>query len=143
MAPGVDLTTWWPAIAGAIIVVVLLAAVRAGSAAAQRAHTARDARRMFTAQERAAGFARANNQCEFARWVIFRCTRTASHGDHFIPWSQGGATSMANFVAACPTCNTTKGAHMPRRIDRVLMASRRRSYFPVSVPRAAGEWARR
>lgn len=119
--------------AGALL--VLLAAV-----ALRPRHAARDARRMFSAAEREAGFARAGNQCEFTRWVFFRCTRTAAHGDHFIPWSKGGATSMRNFVAACGTCNTSKGAAMPSTMARALMAARRRRYFPLNVPRDAGEW---
>lgn len=138
MNVGSDALSWLPLVAIAGII-ILLAVVALRSAS----RDARDPRRMFTAQERAAGFARAGNQCEFARWVFFRCTRTAAHGDHFIPWSKGGATSMTNFVAACVTCNTTKGAHMPSRLDRNLMAARRRRYFPATVPREAGEWARR
>lgn len=99
----------------------------------------RDPRRVFSGAERALGFSRAGNQCEFARWVVFRCSRTAAHGDHFIPWSKGGATSMRNFVAACPACNLAKSAHTPGRLAAALVSSRRRRYFPEGVPRAVGE----
>lgn len=134
MGPDLFADVLWP-VWVAVVIVVLLAARLAA-----RGSGARDPRRMFSTAERTVGFARAGNQCEFARWVFFRCTRTATHGDHFIPWSKGGATSMRNFVAACPTCNTTKGAVMPSRAARSLMAGRRRRYFPVGVPREAGEW---
>lgn len=119
----------------------LCASVALTAAATRGARrTIRDPRRAFNETERMAGFLRAGAQCEFARWVFFRCTRTASHGDHFIPWSKGGATSMRNFVAACATCNMTKGAVMPSRLSRTLMAARRCRYFPSGIPRDAGEW---
>lgn len=121
-------------VAGAIAFGIVVVA-----SAAHRRPSERDPRRMFNAKERTAGFQRAQNQCEFARWVFFRCTRTASHGDHFIPWTKGGATSMRNFVASCPTCNTTKGAAMPSASAQRLMAARRTRYFPSGIPRDAGE----
>lgn len=125
--------------AGSILAIVcVLVIIRART----RAGAATDPRRMFSADERRRGFERASQQCEFARWVVFRCTRTAIHGDHFLPWSRGGATSMANFVAACGTCNVTKGAHIPSRAARALMAARRRRYFPAGIPNTAGEWYR-
>lgn len=99
----------------------------------------RDPRRMFTADERRMGFQRAGNQCEYARWWVWRCTRTAEHGDHFVPWSKGGATSMQNFVAACPRCNTSKGARMPSALDRGVIRARRRQYFPAGLILDAGE----
>lgn len=105
----------------------------------RRRNTAFDPRRMFTAEERRIGFARAGNQCEFTRWFFFRCTRTASHGDHYIPWSRGGATSMRNFAAACASCNIAKSAHLPSEIDKVLLQARRARYFPSVLPRDAGE----
>lgn len=123
---------WWALVAIVVIAIIFTAA--------RKRSAARDPRRMFTTNERVAGFARAGNQCEFSRWVFFRCTRTASHGDHFIPWSRGGATTMRNFVAACATCNTTKGAAMPSRLARALMAARRAAYFPAGIPRDAGDW---
>ena len=36
--------------------------------------------------------------------------------DHVIPRSRGGRTEWENIVAACRTCNTRKGNHMPREI---------------------------
>lgn len=122
----------WPALA----LVVMVALARAGAGRQKRT----DPRRMFSADERRAGFERAGNQCEFARWMFFRCTRTASHGDHYFPWSKGGATSMLNYVAACARCNTSKGARMPTALDRALLRARRARYFPAHIPRDVGEW---
>jgi len=100
----------------------------------------KDQRRMYTADERAMGFTRSGGQCEYDRWMLWRCTRTAAHGDHFYPWSKGGATSMRNFVAACPRCNTSKGARVPTVWQRARIERRRRRYFPRPLPVTAGEW---
>ena len=37
--------------------------------------------------------------------------------DHVIPRSRGGRTEWENIVAACRTCNTRKGNHMPHEIS--------------------------
>ncbi|MEJ1191872.1 HNH endonuclease [Pseudarthrobacter sp. CCNWLW207] len=39
--------------------------------------------------------------------------RPAEHGDHFYPRSEGGSTSLQNFVAACARCNRAKRARIP------------------------------
>lgn len=116
-----------------VLVGLVFAAVR------RRDTETRDPQRMYTTEQRELGFERAGRQCEYARWHLFRCTRTAQHGDHFIPWSKGGATTLANFVASCPRCNTSKGAKMPTVFDRLMLEARRRRYFPQATPRSAGE----
>ncbi len=35
------------------------------------------------------------------------------HADHYVPLSRGGSNYQENIVAACPTCNTSRGAKMP------------------------------
>lgn len=107
-----------------------------------RVRGSKDKRRMYTTDERMMGFARSGDQCEYDRWWLWRCTRSAQHGDHFFPWSKGGATSMRNFVAACPRCNCSKGARVPTFLERARIESRRRRYFPHAVPVEAGEWYR-
>lgn len=94
--------------------------------------TARDARRRdplrrFTKQQRREGMARAGGQCELGVGA-HRCSRAAEHGDHFYPWSKGGATSLQNFVAACSRCNRAKSAWIPsptlqKRIERRRLAA--------------------
>lgn len=96
--------------------------------------------RMYSSQQRAEGFARAENRCEMDGWLPgLRCRRPAQHGDHFHPWSKGGATSMSNFVAACATCNMSKSNRMPAPWQGWLIAARRRRYFPAGIPRRPGQ----
>lgn len=42
------------------------------------------------------------------------CAGAAATGDHVIPESRGGATEDDNVLAACGTCNTSKGARTLR-----------------------------
>ncbi|WP_308208511.1 HNH endonuclease [Microbacterium paraoxydans] len=128
-----------PWILAAVVALTVLTVVLLVS---RRRPGARDERRMYTSMERAQGFGRASQQCEYDRWLLWRCTRTAQHGDHFYPWSRGGATSMRNFVAACGRCNTSKGARIPTSSQRLRIERRRRKYFPAGTPVGVGEWVR-
>lgn len=106
--------------------------------------TARDARRRdpvrrFTRQQRRDGMARAGGLCELEAGFRRRCSRPAEHGDHFYPWSRGGATSLQNFVAACARCNRTKGARLPSPGRQRRLEHRRREYFSPSDSPAVGE----
>lgn len=38
------------------------------------------------------------------------CDGSANTGDHVVPRSRGGASTVENVVAACSWCNTSKGA---------------------------------
>jgi hypothetical protein len=121
-------------VAGAFIVMVVLIRVVARSR-----QVPKDPSRLFSANQRAEGFARAGGRCELEGWGFTRCRRPASHGDHHYPWSRGGATSMGNFVAACAKCNTSKGAKVPGFFTTLRMQARRRRYFPPGSIVAAGE----
>ena len=99
----------------------------------------KDPTRMFTPNQRLEGFARAGGRCEFEAWMFIRCHKDAHHGDHHYPWSKGGATSMANFTAACVRCNTSKGAKLPGFFSTIRMEARRRKYFPAGIPVKAGQ----
>lgn len=125
-------------IAAVLLIGMLIAKARAGRP------TRTDPSRLFSATQRREGFARASDRCELERWPFSRCKRSAHHGDHYIPWSKGGSTSMANFVAACARCNTSKGAKMPGAWSRMRLEARRRKYFaPGSVVRAGERFAQR
>lgn len=100
----------------------------------------KDPQRAFTAQQRYTGFHRAGRQCEFSTPWFTRCTRTATHADHFFPHTKGGASSLRNLVAACATHNLRKGAKMPHPYTRLAIEYRRRNYFPKGTPVKAGEW---
>ncbi|MFB9714701.1 HNH endonuclease signature motif containing protein [Arthrobacter methylotrophus] len=66
-----------------------------------------------------------------AKWRLAfagRCSRPAEHGDHFYPWSKGGATSLQNFVAACSRCNRAKGAQIPSPSQQKRLERRRLGY---------------
>lgn len=91
----------------------------------------RDPQRLFTPSQREAGFRRARYRCEHIGAT--RCTSAAEHGDHWIPWSKGGATNMKNFVALCADHNQRKSNHMPRRKQTAAIAESRRSYMRGEV----------
>ncbi|GAA4283055.1 hypothetical protein GCM10022261_05860 [Brevibacterium daeguense] len=117
-------------IVGALALISLIPARRAP----------RDPMRAFSREQRREGFTRAGNRCEFDGWVPFtRCESPAAHGDHFVPWSKGGATTMANFVAACARCNRRKASRRPSSGLTERIAHRRQRYFPQDVPRTPGQ----
>ena len=101
----------------------------------------KDPQRMFTATQRTTGFARAGGRCELEVLPFIRCSRSPSHGDHYIPWSKGGATTMGNFVAACRSCNLRKSDSVPSAFATWRLERRRKKYFPDGVPVRVGERA--
>lgn len=121
-------------IGGGFLLLVILVRIVAASRTPPK-----DPSRLFSANQRTEGFARAGGRCELEGWGFSRCRRPASHGDHHFPWSRGGSTSMANFVAACAKCNTSKGAKVPGFFVTQRMQARRRGYFPRGSVVAAGE----
>lgn len=98
-----------------------------------------DPSRLFSAIQRIEGFARAGGRCELEILPFIRCRRDAHHGDHFLPWSKGGSTSMGNFVAACARCNTSKGSKVPTAFATFRLEMRRRRYFPQGMTAKPGE----
>jgi len=43
-------------------------------------------------------------------WTCHWCGGPASHADHLLPRSRGGADDPDNLVAACSPCNLSRGA---------------------------------
>ncbi|WP_458109600.1 HNH endonuclease [Arthrobacter sp. R3-55] len=82
---------------------------------------------------------RADGQCEHESRQRSRCTRSAEHGDHFYPWSKGGATSLKNLVAACSRCNRSKGARIPSPGEQLRLERRRKGYVVTAEHIAVGE----
>lgn len=115
----------------------LLVTVSRSIAAARQVPT--DPSRLFSAVQKTEGFARAGGQCEMDGVFFLRCRAKAHHGDHHYPWSKGGSTSMANFVAACARHNISKGAKIPTAWATMRIEARRRKYFPQGVTVKAGE----
>jgi hypothetical protein len=123
------------AVPGLIFVaLVLVSAVIRGSDVRRR-----DPLRRFTRQQRRDGMERANGQCELEAGLRRRCSRTAEHGDHFYPWSKGGATSLQNFVAACSRCNRAKGARISSPGKQKRLERRRIEYFGAEELVRVGE----
>jgi 5-methylcytosine-specific restriction endonuclease McrA len=105
----------------------------------------RDPVRWFDVGQRSHGRTRAGGRCEYTdglRWWQ-RCPAPAQQADHFYPWARGGATELANLVAACTVHNQAKGGRPPALLTRCLIAWRRRAYFPDREPRSPGAWYHR
>ncbi len=83
--------------------------------------TGLDPRRHFSAREVTAAWIRQGMQC--ARPGCHRTERQLMEGDHILPWSKGGRTTMDNCQALCGPCNREKGnretfAHpIPERLE--------------------------
>lgn len=88
----------------------------------------RDPQRWFDGSQRAAARARAGSRCEYTSWGR-RCEQPSQEIDHFIPWSRGGATALANAVCACRKHNQRKGGRMPSTFEAFALFWRRRTYF--------------
>ena len=63
-------------------------------------------RRWFTRSEVTAAWLRQNRGCIDCHRTI---PRDLTEGDHIIPWSKGGRTTMDNLHARCVACNRRKG----------------------------------
>ena len=127
------LVHYWPyavAVVGLLIVVAL---------ARRRTEPQRDPDRLFSSAQRRLGHERANNRCEQSVAWLFRCRRPSQHGDHWYPWSKGGATSMTNYAALCARCNLKKSAHIPTLWATKRLERRRRRYFPRNEPVKVGQ----
>lgn len=108
---------------------------------AVRAHRSvlQDPQRMYTPEQRRESFALAGGQCEYTGALLTRCRRPAEHADHLVPWSRGGATSLANCAAACAPCNLSKGAKVLPAWRVRMLVRRRKRYYPAGVDRTCGE----
>lgn len=122
---------------GALVVLAVVLRIP-GWIAAVHPHP-KDPQRLFTAQQRRVGFARADGRCEMSVFWFFRCQRRAEHGDHHYPHSHGGATTQANFVAGCSRCNSRKSNRLPGAVQTALIGHRRKRYFPAGTPSRPGD----
>lgn len=119
----------------AFIVMLLVVAIMLRTSDVRR----RDPQRRFTPYRRREGMLRAGGICELDSGYGRRCSRAAEHGDHFYPWSKGGATSLRNFVAACSHCNRHKGASIPSPGLLTRLERRRASYIGTGDAVTVGE----
>lgn len=114
----------------AFVVMLLVVAIMLRTSDVRR----RDPQRRFTRYQRREGMLRAGGICELESGYGRRCSRAAEHGDHFYPWSKGGATSLRNFVAACSHCNRHKNASIPSPGLLTRLERRRASGTGMAVP---------
>ena len=91
----------------------------------------KDPQRAYTKAQRTQGMDRCGGRCEGESFLWFRCRRPAEHGDHFFPWSLGGATDMANLQMLCAPMNLKKSANVPTLGEKIRLERRRRKYFPA------------
>lgn len=99
----------------------------------------RDPRRQFSPEQCREGLDRAGGICELETARGRRCTRAATHGLHFYPWSGGGSTTMQNFVAVCARCTRFRKPRFPSPRAQRRLEERRRKYFPPGTAVLAGE----
>jgi 5-methylcytosine-specific restriction endonuclease McrA len=92
--------------------------------------------RWFDEHQRRIAKRRAGLRCEYG-WPV-RCYQPAEEVDHFWPHIRGGATTLANAVAACQVHNQTKSGRWPSLLVRLVIAYRRRRYYPPKVRRLPG-----
>lgn len=102
----------------------------------------RDAKRVFTAKEKAQMSRQCGNRCE-GTGLFFRCRYTGVdlHGDHWYPHSKGGATTMDNLVMLCPQCNRRKSDTIPTSLQTKALSWRRKHHHDYSskLP-TPGKW---
>lgn len=50
------------------------------------------------------------------QWICAYCGNEATEADHVVPKSLGGKDELSNLVAACKSCNASKGARTTARL---------------------------
>ena len=93
----------------------------------------RDPQRRFTPDQRGAILARCGHRCEHKPLLWRRCGSAATHADHVMPWSRGGATSPSNGAGLCRRHNLLKAAIVPSAWYVWRLERRRSRYFPPGV----------
>lgn len=81
-------------------------------------------------------FRRDNHQCQYCE---VECTSKTISIDHVIPRSRGGKNTWVNLVAACISCNNSKGS---KTLDECGLELMRIPFTPVwpNYPNTPNEW---
>ncbi|MFC6714273.1 HNH endonuclease [Branchiibius cervicis] len=129
----------WPHTTGAlwcaaalVVSIVLACAVRR-----VRSHRSyqRDPLRVFSQQDKATVSAWCGGRCEHKSLLLPRCRARGTAGDHLVPHSKGGPTTLENLQMLCTRHNLRKSNKTPSRLYLYRLAARRRAYFPDGQPR--------
>jgi len=103
----------------------------------------RDIKRVYSSKEKQLASKLCNNRCEGTR-VFGRCNYRGKNlqGDHWYPYSRGGATTVKNLVMLCPKCNQSKSNKIPSRFQTIALRLRRRLNYDYleQVNTSVGEW---
>lgn len=124
---------WPPSFSGALVIalIVIVALWRVSLLIKGLFPVRKDPQRLFTKQQRVAGYARCGARCEHKNILWFRCgNKQMLQGDHIYPHSKGGATIESNLQMLCQKHNGRKSAMVPSRFYIKRLERRRRSYFP-------------
>lgn len=119
-------------VAALVVSIVLAHAIRR---AWSRRSYQRDPLRAFSLQDKATVSAWCGGRCEHKPLLLPRCRAGGTAGDHLIPHSKGGPTTLENLQMLCPRHNLRKSNKMPSRLYLYRLAARRRGYFPAGQPR--------
>ena len=65
-----------------------------------------DPKRGYDGMDKRALYVKTDGKCAYCSEPLKR----GFHGDHVLPWSKGGRTTIANGFASCAPCNLSKGA---------------------------------
>ena len=95
----------------------------------------RDPLRVFSQQDKATVSAWCGGRCEHKPLLLPRCRARGTAGDHLIPHSKGGPTTLENLQLLCRRHNLRKSNKMPSRLYLYRLAARRRAYFPAGQQR--------
>jgi len=103
----------------------------------------RDAHRVYSSAIKEKYSQLCGNRCE-GIGLVFRSKHEGHdlQGDHWYPYSRGGATTEKNLVMLCPKCNRKKTNHVPTFLQTNAIRFRRKHNLGYNnhTYRKPGEW---
>lgn len=103
----------------------------------------RDINRLYSQKTKSKYSQLCKNRCE-GIGLLFRCRHVGDdlQGDHWYPYSRGGATTKKNLVMLCPKCNRKKTNHVPTFLQTKAIEFRRKHNIGYNeyMYNKPGEW---
>ena len=103
----------------------------------------RDINRLYSHNDKVKYSTLCNNRCE-GIGIFLRCRHEGNdlQGDHWYPYSRGGATTKKNLVMLCPKCNKKKTNHVPTFLQTKAIEFRRKHNMGYNnhIYNKPGEW---